>query len=185
VIADKASAPEQVDHPGYLVPVAYKGGAPLPEDTEPSGDVYWQPELSASGPVSIVLSQGSHRVVVYRNGIEIGSAPLTINGDQPFESHALVLVAGPSSNADPYVPDSAKYHWLRIGVPGRLEETGTQPDAAALARLKIPLQFVKNVNSILTPGATVFVTNEPLSPESSGPVVQVVDADPPHGTHRS
>jgi hypothetical protein len=32
---------------------------------------------------------------------------------------------------------------------------------------------------ILTPGATLFVTNEALYPQTSGPILQVVDADPP------
>jgi hypothetical protein len=31
----------------------------------------------------------------------------------------------------------------------------------------------------LTPGATLFVTNEALYPQTSGPMLQVVDADPP------
>jgi hypothetical protein len=38
---------------------------------------------------------------------------------------------------------------------------------------------VRQVNSILTPGATVLVTAESLSPETSGTAVQVLDADPP------
>jgi hypothetical protein len=145
----------------------------------------WQPELSPSGPVSIVLSQGSRRVVVYRNGIEIGRARLEISGDEPIMSHALVLTEGPSSTPDPFVPDSTKYRWVRIGVPGHTQEAGTQVDAAALARLKLPAEFIRQVNSILTPGATVFVTNESLSPQSSGPILRVVDADPPAGTSRS
>jgi hypothetical protein len=186
VIADKATAPEKVDHPGYLVPVNFMGGQPLATDALPANEDWrWQPELSPSGPVSIVLSQGSHRVIVYRNGIEIGRAELTITGDEPFASHALVLAEGASDVADPYVPDPTKYRWLRIGVPGHMDENGTQVSAMNLARIKIPAAFVKQVNSVLTPGATVFVTNEPLSPTTSGPVVQVVDADPPHATHRS
>jgi hypothetical protein len=83
-------------------------------------DERWQPELSASGPVSIVLSQASRLIVVYRNGIEIGRARSTVTGDAPLVNHALVLSEGPSSVPVPYVPDPSQFSWLRIGVPGHI-----------------------------------------------------------------
>jgi hypothetical protein len=186
VIASEATEPERVDHPGYLAPVSFEGGDALARDPLAPGEIErWQPGLSPSGPVSIVLSQGSRRVVVYRNGIEIGRARMTISGDEPITSHALVLTEGPSSTSDPYVPDPTKFRWVLIGVPGQTQEAGTQVTAAALARIKLPPEFVRQVNSILRPGATVFVTNEALSPQSSGPTLRVVDADPPSATSRS
>jgi hypothetical protein len=184
VIANDATEPERVSHPGYLVPVSAQGGAPLEHDPLAAGeDQRWQPQLSPTGPVSIVLSQGSQRVVVYRNGIEIGRARLTIRGDAPLASHALVLTQAPSTGADPYVPDPSKYTWIRVAVPGHMGEAGTRIDPEALARLSVPTDFVQHVNSILTPGATVFVTSQALSPTTSGPVMQVVDADPPAQGH--
>jgi hypothetical protein len=184
VIGTEATAPERVAHPGYLAPVKFVGGQPLdPEPFAPTEDERWQPELSPSGPVSIVLSQGSRRVVVYRNGIEIGRARLTVIGDAPLVNHALVLTEGPSSVADPYVPDPAKFSWLRIGVPGHMGEQGTQVDPSAVARLKLPSDFTARLNGLLTPGATLFVTNAALYPQTTGPVVQVMDADPPTKRH--
>ncbi|HTC16719.1 MAG TPA: L,D-transpeptidase [Steroidobacteraceae bacterium] len=186
VIANQATEPQQVDHPGYLAPVSYSAGQPIDRTPlAPSEDDRWQPQLSPSGPVSIVLSQGSGRIVVYRNGIEIGRARLTVSGDTPFESHALVLTTGASSGPDPYVPDASKFHWLRIGVPGHMGEAGSQPDAVNLARIKIPAEFVSEVNSILTPGATVFVTSARLSSQTSGTTLQIVDADPPNTKART
>jgi L,D-transpeptidase-like protein len=180
VIGTEATEPERVAHPGYLAPVQFVGGQPIERvPFTPTEDERWNPELSPSGPVSIVLSQGSQRVVVYRNGIEIGRARLTITGDAPLADHALVLTEGPSSVPDPYVPDPTKFRWLRVGVPGHLGEQGTQVDPNAIARLKIPADFVARVNGILTPGATLFVTNEALYPQTSGPLLQIVDADPP------
>lgn len=180
VIATDASAPESVSHPGYLVPVSYVGGKPV-EALPLSGmdDESWQPELSPTGPLSIVLSQASQRIVVYRNGIEIGRAELKVTGDQPLASRALVLAEGPSVAPDPFVPDSTKLRWTRIGVPGQIGLAGTDADPAAIARIKIPAEFVSRLNAILTTGATLFVTDEALSAESSGNMVQVVDANPP------
>jgi hypothetical protein len=180
VIGTEATAPEQVAHPGYLAPVKFAGGQPVePESLGPTEDERWLPELSPSGPVSIVLSQGSQRVVVYRNGIEIGRARLTVAGDAPLVDHALVLTERPSSVPDPYVPDPTNFSWLRISVPGHIGEEGTQVDPMAVARIKLPADFVARVNGILAPGATLFVTNEALYPQTSGPKLQVVDADPP------
>ena len=180
VIGTDKSEPEQVAHPGYLAPVKFVGGQPIdPETFAPTEDESWQPELSPSGPVSIVLSQASQLVVVYRNGIEIGRARLTVTGDAPLVDHALVLSEGPSSVPDPYVPDPTKFRWLRIGVPGHIGEQGTQVDPNAVARIKMPADFAARVNGILTPGATLFVTNEALYPQTNGPMIQVVDADPP------
>jgi L,D-transpeptidase catalytic domain len=180
VIGTEQTAPQQVVHPGYLAPVKFVGGQPVePEPFAPTEDERWQPELSPSGPVSIVLSQGSQRLIVYRNGIEIGRARLIVIGDAPLVNHALVLTEGPSSVPDPYVPDPTKFRWLRIGVPGHLGEQGTQVDPMAVARIKLPADFVARLNGLLTPGATLFVTNEALYPQTSGPMVQVVDADPP------
>src|SRR5277367_3884775 len=180
VIGTEQTAPEEVAHPGYLAPVKSVGGQPVePESFAPKEDEHWQPELSPSGPVSIVLSQASQLVVVYRNGIEIGRARLTIAGDTPLVNHALVLSESPSSVPDPFVPDPAKFSWLRIGVAGHIGEQGTQVDPNAVARIKMPADFAARVNGILTPGATLFVTNEALYPQTSGPMLQVVDADPP------
>jgi lipoprotein-anchoring transpeptidase ErfK/SrfK len=186
VIGTEATEPEQVAHPGYLAPVTFVGGAPIDQDPlAPSEDDRWQPELSPSGPVSIVLSQGSQRVVVYRNGVEIGRARLLVTGEAPLVNHALVLTEGPSSVANPYVPDPTKYRWLRVGVPGHMGEEGSQVDPAAVARIKMPADFAARLNGILTPGATLFVTHQSLYPQTSGPVVQVVDADPPADIHHA
>ena len=182
VIGTDATEPQRVAHPGYLAPVSFVGGQPIePHPFTPDEEERWHPELSLSGPISIVLSQGSQRIVVYRNGIEIGRARVTISGDTPLINHALILTEGPSTVPDPYVPDATKYRWLRLGVPGHTGEDGTQVDPTAVARVKIPPDFVAKVNGILTPGATLFVTSAALYSNTSGTMVQVIDADPPAG----
>jgi hypothetical protein len=58
-------------------------------------------------------------------------------------------------------------------------EAGSQVDPAAVARIKMPAAFAARLNGILTQGATLFVTHQSLYPETTGPMLQVVDADPP------
>src|ERR1700727_98728 len=92
VIGTDAKEPQRVAHPGYLAPVSNSGGTPIDlVPLAPTEEDRWQPEASPSGPISIVLSRASQRVVVYRNGIEIGRARVAITGDEPFSTHALVL----------------------------------------------------------------------------------------------
>jgi hypothetical protein len=180
VIGAEQKAPTLVAHPGYLAPVKAAGGQAFERvPFAANEDERWHPEDSPSGPISIVLSQGSQRVVVYRNGIEIGRSRIVVTGDAPLINHALVLSEGASSVPDPYVPDQAKYRWLRIGVPGHVGEEGTEVDPTAVARIKIPADFVAHLSGILTAGATVLVMHESLHPQSTGPLMQVVDADPP------
>src|ERR1700761_8395497 len=60
VIADTASEPTWVTHPGYLAPISVVGGKAVNEDPlQSSYQDRWQPEASLSGPVSIVLSRQS------------------------------------------------------------------------------------------------------------------------------
>jgi len=180
VIGSDATEPTRVAHPGYLVPVGFHDGQPIERSPlAPTEVERWQPDRSPSGPVSIVVSQRSRRVVVYRNGIEIGRARLKVNSDEPFRSHTLVLAEGPSTTPNRYVPDPMKYRWLLIGAPGHAAEAGTELDGASLAKISLPDEFVRQVNSILTPGATVLVTNEALTATTSGPSLQLLDADPP------
>jgi len=86
---------------------------------------------------------------------------------------------------NPYDPDPAKFSWLRIGVSGHMGEQGTQVDPTAVARLNLPPDFAARLNGLLTPGATLFVTNEALYPTTTAPMVQVVDADPPTKDQRA
>jgi L,D-transpeptidase catalytic domain len=179
VISNEASAPEHVAHPGYLAPVSAAGGTPVERIPLAAPEAErWHPELSPTGPISIVLSRASQRLVVYRNGIEIGRARLAIVGNEPFIAHALVLAEAPGGASDTHAADTAKYRWIRIDVPGHMGEAGTEADPATRARIKIPADFVTRVNAVLTPGATLLVTDEALSAKTTGRV-EVVDADPP------
>lgn len=100
MIGTEATAPERVAHPGYLAPVKSVGGQPVePEPFARTEDERWHPELSPSGPVGIVLSQGSQCIVVYRNGTEIGRARMSVTGAAPLIDHALGAHRGPEQRA--------------------------------------------------------------------------------------
>src|SRR5213083_3726581 len=69
IIADTHSAPAETVHPGLFF--ARRG-----EESEPlaAGKFEWNPDKSASGPVSLLVSSADKTLYVYRNGVEIGRA---------------------------------------------------------------------------------------------------------------
>ncbi len=96
VIVDAKTAPADVVHPAALAPVDPAQGA---DDIEPrlqAGETArWQPEKSPDGPLSILMSAADRRVIVVRNGVEIGRALLAVNDPQkPLGTHAFIVKAG-------------------------------------------------------------------------------------------
>jgi hypothetical protein len=177
VITAEAGAPSRVAHPGLITPVDAKGNPIPPRPLEPSESLRWQPELSPTGPISIVLSRGSGRVIVYRAGIEIGRARAIFQGSEPIGTHVLTLVAGPGASAQRFVPKPDQQHWIRVGLAGHEDEKDSEPVNAD--RIDIPPQFVSHVFEVLTLGTTVLVTDESITPQTTGPSLDVINADAP------
>src|SRR5437899_6658326 len=67
IIADEHSAAVETVHPGLFFT---QSG----EESEPAaaGQFDWNPDKSASGPVSLLVSSADKTLYVYRNGVEIG-----------------------------------------------------------------------------------------------------------------
>ena len=92
VVAEEHEAPEDVVHPAAIAPVDAKTGQ---EDELPrlaaNEDQRWQPEKSPDGPVSILVSGADRRVLVYRNGVEIGRAKIARRSQKPLGTHAFIV----------------------------------------------------------------------------------------------
>jgi hypothetical protein len=173
VVADDVKAPIPVEHPGALSPVDPTSGA---ERVEPrladDEELRWQPEKSATGPVSIVISGTDRRAVVLRNGIEIGRAKLEVDDPtQPLGTHAWVMMAA----AEP----AGKPRWLAVGLPGYANDAGRPLDPAQAARVQLPPSFRDALVEILAPGDTLFVTDAPVLESTTGVQLNILNADPP------
>jgi hypothetical protein len=160
VITDDAVVPEVSAPPETLDPAR--------SDERPSLRVeyVWRPDRSPVGPVSIVVSGKDKRIVVLRNGIEIGSADIVIDG--PIQiTEAFTLRAVSDGDAD----------WLRIALPGQ------KPGAAEMtledrARAHLPPDLQKHIRSILQPGATLLVTRDSLRSSGTGHAITVIEVEP-------
>ena len=157
IITDRDPVPRIAPGPGPLAGSA-RGGTT-------SGTVEWHPEKAPSGPVSIVVSNADRRIVVLRNGVEIGSAPARIQGGltQPA-AYTLRAIEGDT------------FHWLRIALPGQKGVAG-ELSKEDRARLRMPESFRQSLAAILAPGATVVVTSDSLKRGDTGEAVTVITDD--------
>jgi hypothetical protein len=156
VIADQPAAP--------LIGATPLGDQALEEAPNSEGD--WHPEKSPQGPVSIIVSAGDRRAVVLRNGIKIGSAPVSINGSVTGTwAYALRSI------------DMAGQHWLRLQLSGGA--SGQPVPKEEWQRFQAPESFKRAVAAIVGPGTTIVVTADSLRMGATGTAVTVIE-DAPH-----
>ncbi|HET7812379.1 MAG TPA: L,D-transpeptidase [Steroidobacteraceae bacterium] len=178
VVASHASELSNAASPGFLAPLAPTGEPATSLPLMPSESLRWQPELAPEGPLSAVLSRQSGRVIVYRSGVEIGRARVVFHGREPIGTHVLLLVEGAASTPQRYVSKRDQQHWVEVDIAGH-DRGGAEPDPGLGARLELPPEFVARVNEILVPGTTVLVTDEMITPATSGPRLEVINSEPP------
>jgi len=147
------------------VPIVSAAPAMLSEDGADlvDGAYRWTPERSPAGPVSIVVSGRDRRVIVLRNGIEIGSSPIEIDG----------VIERTSAFTLQSVDDTGQ-RWLRLPLPGATM-TG-ELSAADQGKGRLPQGFRDALATVLTPGVTLLVTRETLKSSGTGRSLTVVTA---------
>ncbi|MEG8055450.1 L,D-transpeptidase [Sphingomonas sp. 22L2VL55-3] len=145
------------------VPVVAVAPRMLTSAGSAGGDFAWNPALSPTGPVSIVISGRDRRVVVLRNGIEIGSGAITF--DAPIERTSAFTLQS---------VDMGGEHWLRLPLPGD-PRTG-ELTAADRAKGHLPNGFRTALATVITPGTTLLVTRETLASAGTGTPVTIIEA---------
>ncbi|MDZ4371150.1 MAG: L,D-transpeptidase family protein [Phenylobacterium sp.] len=162
-----------ITHLGGTVIVAGRAGSPtLIEDSGVLGaadaslsneETYrWRPERMPTGPITIVVSGADERMVVMRNGVEIGRARVQLPPTD-FETHVLTLTRAGSD-----------LRWLYVGVPGHAGESGKPADPSIVARLQMPQALQDALRPQLTEGTTVLLTQASVAPHNSGKALTVM-----------
>ena len=164
IVAGRHGDPIRADAAGVLAPtkVADHGTLEIADNQGYS----WRSELSKSGPISVVISRTDRQAVVLRNGVEIGRGHATVEGDS---TGVRVATLTASSSGAP--------QWIMVGVPGNDADAGRPVDANELDRLKVPHGFMEDVQSIMTPGSTVLITDSPVTAQSTGEQLTVISGD--------
>lgn len=145
VITNETAVPRMAPEPG-LLDSAPQTGIPDPSPDE----MRWEPEASPVGPVSVVVSAADKRVVILRNGREIGSASVAI----------AVPVEGTSAYSLRSI-DANGWQWLRLFLPGQ-DPNGEGGRRSFRGKFTVSDEFRKALVSVLRPGATVVVTGDSL-----------------------
>lgn len=151
-------------------PVASASGQVLSPTLSASADPtdFWAPERAPDGPVTIVMSRSDQRLVVLRNGVEIGRSHATLPNDND-STHVLTLA----------LDAAGAPVWLYAAVSGHADEAGQSVDEAVRNRVEIPADFYKKAVAVLAPGATLLVTQAPLSSGAVGTPLTVLRDDQP------
>jgi hypothetical protein len=113
VVAGKAGAIEEAPTAGVLAPIDLKGQPAQVEKLAENEEYRWNPEMSPTGPLTILISRPDRRMLVLRNGVEIGRSRIDLPA---MDFGTCVLI---------YAPDSTGAdHWIVVGVPGADETRG-------------------------------------------------------------
>jgi L,D-transpeptidase catalytic domain len=158
IIADAATAPAEVLHPGLLwnaaieqdVQTVEPGGAAAP----PAG----AEATPAAGPVGILISGANQELFALQNGVEVITSPVTIADPRaPLGTHVFVL-AGQSGTQE---------RWLAVSVgKPRADHAASDAAAAALKRVQLPKQATQALQALLHPGATMMLTDLPATADT-------------------
>jgi hypothetical protein len=128
----------------------------------------WEPEKSPAGPLTIIISKQDQRIVILRNGVEIGRSVAEIKSEDPG-SHVISMT----------VDASGKRHWLYVGLPGHDDDKGREVDEATLNRVHIPRGFYDAVHPALQPGTTILVTQSSVGALTTGEHITILDSVAP------
>jgi len=173
VVAREGRSPDALVHPTMVSPINPATGAVDADPLLAATQQYrWEPEKSPDGPLSMVLSTADRRLVVMRNGIEIGRSIVQFGAPGPAPgTHAFIVATGGTPGRMP--------PWLRIGIPGHDADAGQPLTDADMAKVQVPPAFVADLLPLLVPGTVLVKTDEHALPDNTGGHLRVIDADPP------
>ena len=179
VIADRKSAPDSIDHPAMLAPVNPDGTLSDLSRLAPNEPYRWEPEKSPDGPVSVLISRYDSRILVMRNGMEIGRAKITVTDPEvPFGTH--VYVAQQSLvPAEQQAADAPLYKWVGMAMPGHMDDRGLAPDPDTMQRIHMPAAFLSLASPLFAPGTTLMITDSPVLESTTNVSLKIFDTLPP------
>ncbi len=157
VITSVPAAPQIADAPDIAT-----AGDGTGQSSLESAPFEWHPERAARGIVSVVVSVADQRAVVFRDDVEIGSAP--VRADHSVEGATAYVLRANDANGR---------HWLRLNLSGTAQGMEVTPDEGR--RFDVPSRFRALVSDLLAPGSTIIVTPDSLNAGSSGSPLMVIE----------
>jgi hypothetical protein len=169
IIADEHSAPAETVHPGLFFTQSGDESEP-----EAAGQFEWNPEKSATGPVSLLVSSADKTVYVYRNGVQIGRAGIpNSQAVAPLDDRVFTALIG----------TDAEGHLRWAEVTTAADKDKSNPSLFEMAqKSQVPSDFLAKAKKVITPGTTMIFTDQPVDPTTQSPTgfqVLVAQKDKP------
>ena len=169
VITQKRSSPSRSSRPANILLASKAAAAENKSIPDPEGRTIWNPSKSPHGPISILVSYADQRAYVWRNGVQIGQAPIGIPAGANPPKGVFLMLEG-EEPSDPRFPGLKMHPWSILSLDGG--NTGGNAVATLRSQLTLPEDFRKKVNRALTPGTILVTTGDPSnnSTRSNGPI---------------
>lgn len=182
VVVNGRTAPVDVVHPAALSPVDASTGDAEIQARLQAGEMWrWQPEKALDGPVSLVASVADQRIIVLRNGVEIGrSRAVFTDADQPIGTHAFIVKAGTGTGESAILKGAAARNWMAVAVPGYADDAGAGLSAVVGDRMHLPQDFARQLYDLLEPGTTLLIMDAPVLAQNTGERMTVMGAGVPN-----
>jgi len=173
VVTNNVKYPEAVAHPAFLSPINTDGKMQVHERLSPKEDYRWKPELSATGPVSMLISRADKRLVVVRNGIEIGRSRISIENEKDSIGTHVYVAHEKDKQATPEYGKNIQ--WLSCELSDAYYGSGNHGDQIVqLNRIKIPDAFLKEIQTLFYEGTTLVITDAPILRKTTGKKITVL-----------
>jgi hypothetical protein len=130
----------------------------------PVGVFEWDPAKSPTGPISIIVSALDRRATVLRNGVVIGSAPVTVGGP----------VTGTWAYALREIDPQGRQHWIKLSLSKEVA-SGQTVARQEWQRFDAPELFRRAIAAIVEPGTTIVVTGDSLQGDAPATSVTVLE----------
>ncbi len=172
IIADEHSAPTETVHPGLFFT---QSGAE--SEPEAAGQFEWNPEKSATGPVSLLVSSADKTVYVYRNGVQIGRAGVpNSQALAPLDDRVFSALSGTDAKG--------QLRWAEVTTAA--DKDKSSPSLFEMAqKSQLPAEFLAKAKDVITPGTTMIFTDQPVDPTTQSPTgfqILVAQKDKPSKT---
>lgn len=166
IVSDGAGPVSTASGAGVLAATDAQG-RPTEHRPLPSGDQSrWEPQKAPTGPISLIVSRADQRLIVLRNGVEIGRSRVNVSSTDTA-THVYTY--------EGMVNGQRK--WMVAGVPGHAGAPLAPVQPWALEGIDVPPTFLAAVRTILSPGATILVTQARVLPANSGQSLTVLSSD--------
>jgi hypothetical protein len=152
----------------------------MPKVLDPALDAAAKVKPLKPGPISVFISRKEGKIFVRKGFEPVLDAPVTIERpDQPLGTHVFTALA--------FQDDSSTLRWMVVSVPtqvgappkpvrkskGRKHVEAAPPPAVvtetatgALDRISIPKDTLDRISELMSPGASLVISDKGLGPET-------------------